>query len=81
MARIRIQHATKRGIKIKTVYSSSQLVDFIKKCHRNGWRARALVWILFPPTGQFEIYECGAVWDHEEAGLSWFADNDMSAES
>lgn len=75
MNRIRIQHITKRGVKIKTVYSGRQLVDFIKKCHRNKWIARALVWVS--PSGRDELYECGAVWEHEEAGLSWFADNEL----
>ena len=35
MSRIRIQHKTKRGVKIKTVYTKSQFADFMKKCFKN----------------------------------------------
>ncbi len=75
MPRIRIQHNTKRGVKIKTVYTASQLAGFMKKCYKNKWLARAVMWITFK--NKKEIYECGAVWSHEKEGLTYFYDNDI----
>jgi hypothetical protein len=72
MSRIRIQHKTRRGVKIKTVYTKSQFADFMKKCFKNKWYARAVTWIRFE--GKDELYKCGAVYDHEEAGLGYFYD-------
>ncbi len=73
MPRIRIQYNTKQRVKIKTVHSVSQLSVFIKKCFQNKWKARALMWI----NNQGELYECGAVWEHEEMGITWYYDQNL----
>lgn len=61
---LKIVYRTAKRCRIKTVYSIAALRDFIKRCYRNKWQARAT-------DGQ---NECAAVFVHEESGLTWYSE-------